>query len=437
MRDFTDQTAVDGAATDDAFNPNAAIVKAIRAAYAFIQFEPDGTIVDANEHFLRAVGYGLDEIKGRHHRLFVPPDEVDSPDYREHWARIGRGEFVQGTFRRLRKDGQSVWIAATYAPLHDRQGRLQGAFKIAIDLTAEKRMTAAVTDGLARMAKGDFGARIEGSFTGDSERIVSAFNATMGRLSRVFDGFAGSAAEFDSLAGGLSDRAGELTQRAGTLSGAIEQSGGTVRSLAEALDGLAARAHDSEGTVRTAAERARAGVDTVGDAVKSMKAIEGITADISKITKVIEGFAFQTNLLSINAAVEAARAGEAGKGFAVVATEVRSLAERSAKASRDIAELISRSEAEVSRGVAQVGRAGDALSEINAAVDSTVQSVGEIARGTAAQAAGIEDVTAALSDMERDTAHLATLADGNGQSAHKLAEGAAALNDLVASFGAS
>jgi hypothetical protein len=189
-------------------------------------------------------------------------------------------------------------------------------------------------------------------------------------------------------------RARELSQRAGK-----------PRRLDRrilALDPLADRrrcrrlgaGRASDAVARRAAERAEAGGETVEKVIASMQAIAGITGEISKITKVIEGFAFQTNLLSINAAVEAARAGEAGKGFAVVATEVRDLAERSAKASREIGDLISRGETEVALGVTQVTEAGRRLAEINDRRVRDGRERGAIARDLAAQIRAIDEVRA-------------------------------------------
>jgi methyl-accepting chemotaxis protein len=165
-----------------------------------------------------------------------------------------------------------------------------------------------------------------------------------------------------------------------------------------------------------------------------MRGIAGITGEISKITKVIEGFAFQTNLLSINAAVEAARAGDAGKGFAVVAAEVRSLAERSAKASREIGELIGRGETEVSLGVAQVSEAGRSLAEINTAVAEMVDSVARIARDLADQSREIEELRRVLGAMERETGHLTTMAGQNGEAAAAVSSQVGALSGGVRRF---
>jgi methyl-accepting chemotaxis protein len=431
MRDFPDlENGPDGGV----YNPNAAIVDAIKRSYGFIQFELDGTIVAANDNFLTAVGYRSDEIVGRHHRIFMSPGEADTPAYREFWARIGRGEFVRGSFRRIRKDGAPIWISATYSPLRDRNGTLRGAFKVVVDLSDDKRLHEALSTALAKLSRGDVRQRITESFSGDNLATRDAFNTTMDRLQRVLEGVARSCAGLDELSQGLTGRARELNQRAETLASSIEQSSASIRSMTDALAGVSGRAVSSDAIARRAAERAEAGGQTVEKVIASMRGIAGITGEISKITKVIEGFAFQTNLLSINAAVEAARAGDAGKGFAVVAAEVRSLAERSAKASREIGELIARGEAEVSQGVAQVSEAGRSLGEINAAVGEMVESVARIARDLSEQSREIEELRRVLGGMERETGHLTTMAGQNGEAAAAVSSQVAALSGGVRRF---
>jgi methyl-accepting chemotaxis protein len=431
MRDFTDP---DARSADDVYNPSAAIVEAIKNAYGFIEFELDGTIRRANDNFLNAVGYRNEEVAGRHHRIFMPPGEADTPEYREFWARIGRGEFVQGSFRRIRKDGQAVWISATYSPLRDRGGNLRGAFKVVVNLSEDKRLHEALSEGLAKLSRGDVRQRITENFTGTNLATRDAFNTTMNRLQRVFEGVARSCAGLDELSRGLTGRARELTQRADTLAGSIEQSSTSIRTMTDAIAAVSARAGTSDVVARRAAERAAAGSQTVEKVITSMQGIAGITGEISKITKVIEGFAFQTNLLSINAAVEAARAGDAGKGFAVVATEVRDLAERSAKASRDIGGLISRGEAEVTQGVAQVTEAGKSLGEINAAVSEVVESVAGIARDLAQQSREIDELRRVLGAMERETGHLTTMAGQNGEAASAMSSQVGALSGGIRRF---
>ena len=431
MRDFPD---LDDGPARGTYNPSAAIVEAIKESYGFIQFELDGTIVAANDNFLNAVGYRIEEIVGRHHRMFLPPGEADLPAYREFWAKIGRGDFVRGSFRRIRKDGAPIWISATYSPLRDRDGNLRGAFKVVVDLSDDKRLHEALSTALARLSRGDVRQRITEGFSGDNLATRDAFNTTMDRLQRVFEGVARSCAGLDELSQGLTGRARELNQRAGTLASSIEQSSASIRSMTDALGAVSGRAAASDSIARRTAERAEAGSQTVEKVIASMRGIAGITGEISKITKVIEGFAFQTNLLSINAAVEAARAGDAGKGFAVVAAEVRSLAERSAKASREIGELIGRGEAEVSLGVAQVSEAGRSLAEINTAVAEMVDSVARIARDLADQSREIEELRRVLGAMERETGHLTTMAGQNGEAAAAVSSQVGALSGGVRRF---
>jgi methyl-accepting chemotaxis protein len=431
MRDFHDP---ESARQDRNYNPNAAIVEAIKAAYGFIEFELDGTIIRANDGFLRAVGYTNEEIAGRHHRIFMPPGEAELPEYRAHWERIGRGEYVRGSFRRIRKDGTPIWISATYSPIRERDGKLRGAFKVVVDLTDDKRLHEALSTALSGLSRGDLTHRITESFEGDNLATRDAFNTTMDQLQRVLDGVAKSCTGLDQLSNGLNGRAQELSHRTESLASSIEESSASIRSLTGALSEISARAVSGDAVARHAADRAAAGSATVEKVIASMQAIAGITAEISKITKVIEGFAFQTNLLSINAAVEAARAGDAGKGFAVVAAEVRHLAERSAKASREIGDLISRGENEVSLGVTQVNEAGTALGEINGTVSEMVESVAQIARDLAGQGRGIDEVRHALESMERETVHLTKMAEWNGEAAGAVSSQVNALSSGVRRF---
>jgi methyl-accepting chemotaxis protein len=419
---------------NDIFNPNAAIVAAIKANYAYIEFEPDGTIIGANTHFLAAVGYANSEIVGRHHSIFMPPGEADTPEYRAFWAGIRNGEAMRGTFQRVRKDGQPIWLSATYSPIVDKQGKLRRAFKTAIDLTEEVRLQNALAAALGKLAEGDLTSRIAGDYSGQKKATQQQFNSTIARLRDIFGGVIQRSGSLGMLSKGLTSRAEELNHRAGSLSAAIGGSSSAVGSLTFVLTQVADQARSAETLSREAAERSETGSATVERAIAAIRAIAGITAEIAKITKVIDGFAFQTNLLSINAAIEAARAGDAGKGFAVVASEVRELAHRSSTASREIAALISRGEAEVSKGVEQVDQAGAALSGIREAVLGMVDSTSAMAEALGEQQKDITGIRATLESMGRETGHLTTMAQQNGEAARAMAREVDALNDGAGRF---
>lgn len=123
-----------------------ALVEAISRSQAIIEFTPDGTILDANENFLKTVGYRLDEIRGKHHSLFVRPQDRESAEYRSFWATLARGEVMSGEFRRMGKEGRDIWLQASYSPILGRAGRVVRVVKVAADVSEAKRR-AIETDG--------------------------------------------------------------------------------------------------------------------------------------------------------------------------------------------------------------------------------------------------------------------------------------------------
>jgi methyl-accepting chemotaxis protein len=169
-------------------------------------------------------------------------------------------------------------------------------------------------------------------------------------------------------------------------------------------------------------------------AVNAMGSIEKSSQKISDIISVIDEIAFQTNLLALNAAVEAARAGDAGKGFAVVASEVRSLAGRSASASKEIKALINESVTQVKDGAQLVNQAGDTLKNIVTSVKQVASIVSEIASASAQQATGIDEINSAVSQMDEATQQNAALVEENTAAAQSMVEQARALEQLISFF---
>lgn len=401
-------------------NFGAQVLENIKSNFPYIEFEIDGRIVDANPLFLSAVGYAKSELVGQNHRVLMPKGAADLPDYALHWRRISKGEALNGTFERRRKDGGRLWIAAQYTPLMDQNGRVVRAFKIAFDVTEDTRLRASLTEGLDAMYLGHFDHRIEGDYGGEGNQVRDRFNTTVSRMNQLLANLDSAGQDLATFSENLSDGATDLTQRANRMTQRVEETTSTVQAVVRGADKMRGDALDGRSKAKHAATSATAGKDTIARGVTAMSDVRQTMGGISKITKVIEGFAFQTNLLSINAAVEAARAGDAGRGFAVVAQEVRSLAERSGQASREIADLIKRGSGHVEDAVTTVEEAAARLGDIVDAVSETEACVAAIATGIEGQALSTNEMGTSASEMERDVSQVAQMALTNGHSAQKI-----------------
>jgi len=427
-------------------------VAAMDRSQAVIEFSLDGTVLRANANFLSVLGYRAEEIVGRHHRMFVPAEDVASPDYRALWDALQRGEFVARKFRRVKKSGEPCWIEASYNPVLDETGRPYKVIKFALDITAvelerlaakeasersaqeQEAVVATLAESLRRVAQGDLTARITTAFLGRYARIKEDFNTAIQAMgSAMTDIMAGS----DGLRAG----ADEIAAASDDLSRRTEQQAASLEETAAALDQIAATVRGSADGARQASEAAsnarvqaaRSGA-VVADAVAAMGEIEQSASQIAQITNVIDEIAFQTNLLALNAGVEAARAGEAGRGFAVVAQEVRALAQRSAQAAKEIKLLIASSNAQVERGVRLVGDTGRALAGIVDKIAEIDGLITQIAGSSQEQATGLGQVNAAVNQMDQVTQQNAAMVEEATAVAATLKAESARLVGLVARF---
>jgi methyl-accepting chemotaxis protein len=232
------------------------------------------------------------------------------------------------------------------------------------------------------------------------------------------------------IAAGNSDLSHRTEQQASSL----EETASSMEELTATVKQNAENAKHASQLAASASDIAVKGGDAVGEVVQTMESISASSRKIMDIISVIEGIAFQTNILALNAAVEAARAGEQGRGFAVVAGEVRNLAQRSATAAKEIAVLIDDSVDKVEIGSNQVGRAGETMSEIVAAVKRVTDIMSEIAAASDEQSAGIEEVNQAIIHMDEVTQQNAALVEEAAASAESMHEEASALYTAVGVF---
>lgn len=414
---------------------------ALNRTQAVIEFALDGTILAANQNFLDAMGYSLEQIRGKHHRLFVDPQEADTPAYGDFWRRLGSGQPDVGLYRRLGAGGREVWIQASYNPVLDRRGRPVRVVKFATDVT-EQRLRAADMEG--RLAAIDKAQAII-SFTLDGHILEANDNflATMGyereeligQHHRIFVERAERESadylafwqklgrgEHDSGLYHRVDRRGREVWIQGSYNPIFDMAGRPFKvvkyatdvtaqtraartlhaSLSELADTVPAIAEQARATNALANEASRSAADggtMVNAVIATMGAIQAGAQDIAEIVGLIDSIAFQTNILALNASIEAARSGVHGKGFAVVAQEVRLLSQRSADSARDIRTLIENTLERVREGSERSGEAGEAMRNIVGSVTTLLDRVSDVAQATNTQAGGIDSVRRAVADL--------------------------------------
>lgn len=414
---------------------------AIDRTQAIIEFSLDGIVLDANRNFLDALGYEHADIVGRHHRMFVDPVEAESAAYADFWKRLGTGEPDVGVYRRIGQGGREVWIQASYNPVMDRRGRPIKIVKFATDVTAQRLQTADMEGRLAAIDKAQavVSFALDGTILEANDNFLRTmgyerdevigqhhrmFVATGDRESPEYRTFWGKLGrgEYDASLYRRVDRQGREIWIQGTYNPIFDMAGRPFKvvkyatdvtaqtratrtlhaSLAELADTVPAIAEQARVTNALASEASRSATDggaMVEAVIATMAAIREGAHDIEEIVSLIDAIAFQTNILSLNAAIEAARSGAHGRGFAVVAHEVRLLAQRSSESARDIRTLIERTLERVNEGSQRSGDAGAAMRDILTSVDAVLERVSDVARATHTQAGGIDTVRRAVAEL--------------------------------------
>jgi methyl-accepting chemotaxis protein len=405
-------------------------VSAIGRSQAVIEFKLDGTIVTANENFLGAMGYSLAEVAGQHHRMFVDPVEANGAGYQDFWAKLKRGEYQAGEFKRVGKGAKEIWILASYNPILDETGKPFKVVKFATDVTQQKLKNADLEGQITAIGKSQ--AVIEFHMDGTIIRANDNFLKTLGyslsevqgkhhrmfvepaeRDSRAYGQFwvalnrgEYQSGEFKRVGNGGKEvwiqasynpildlngkpykvvkYASDITQQAMVRMRA-ERARSLIESVAAGSEEMSASIQEISQTMVNSRRRASEAVQQVESADLQAQRLTSAAQSMEGITELISNITGQINLLALNATIESARAGEAGRGFAVVASEVKGLANQAKGATDKISAEIA-SLTEISR---------DVVGALNA-IKGAIEHVNEFVTNTAA---AVEEQSAVTGDM--------------------------------------
>jgi methyl-accepting chemotaxis protein len=426
---------------------DASKIAASDRAQAVIEFNLDGTVRTANDNFLKALGYSLDEIKGKHHSMFMPQAERDSAAYREFWAKLNRGEYQAGEYKRIGKGGKEVWILASYNPMLDETGKPFGVVKFATEITEQKLKNADLSGQIDAIGKSQavIEFNMDGTIIAANENFLGAMGYTLGEIrgkhhslfvepsereSAEYRAFWASlnrgqyqAAEYKRIGKNgkevyiqasynpildlngkpfkvvkyATDTTRQVLVRMGN-----ERVRGMMESVAAGAEELNTSVREISEAMTKSRETAQGAVERVGTADAQAQRLANAAQSMSGIVEMINNITGQINLLALNATIESARAGEAGRGFAVVASEVKSLATQAKQATDKIGEEIASLNA----------ISGDVAGALTA-IKQAITNVSEYVTSTAAAVEEQSTVTSEMSNsMQRAAAEAAKIAAG-------------------------
>ena len=365
---------------------------AIGKSNAVIEFDMTGTILKANDNFLNLLVYQENEIIGKKHNIFCEESYKKSNEYTEFWKKLNSGLFDSGEYLRIGKNGKEVWIQASYNPIMDIDGNPYKVVKYAQDITGRKKIAFAVED--------------------TSKELIS------------------SAKDLYTMAESLSNSASQTTAESEEASVSIEEISQGSENVAERIGMMLKSVDNITKSAKSASQIAIEAQAKSKETTDSMTKLSVESSKIGETVQIITQIAFQTNILSLNAAVEAATAGEAGKGFAVVAQEVRNLATRSDEAAKEITEaivLIQKLVKESQLAITSIDATIENMSTISADIVTAVNDQGVISNDVSTI---MNESQIGITNIAETMQNVAKNANDSGINANNTLEASRNLNTL-------
>ncbi|XPV68258.1 MAG: methyl-accepting chemotaxis protein [Halarcobacter sp.] len=432
-------------------------LNAMEENFAIISFHPDGTIIHANENFLNVLGYKLNEVVGKHHRMFCNKKYITTSEYVDFWNNLANGVSQINEFERIRKDGSSVWIQASYTPVKNKSGKVTRVVKFAQDITEAKKVIDSVKNAVDLAKTGIMDQTITQTTTNESiEELKDGINElfqvvtskvdgnlnkiedalasyqkldfthritgnNLGEVSKGLNGLANVVNDMlvENKENGLTlDRGSDLLlSNVDKLNQSSNEAAASLEETAAALEQMTSNIRNNTQNIAKMANyssnvtsSASSGENLANQTTSAMDEINVQVKSINEAISVIDQIAFQTNILSLNAAVEAATAGEAGKGFAVVAQEVRNLASRSAEAAKEIKTIVENATSKANEGKNIAGNMIEGYKELNENIQQTINLISDIEMSSKEQLLGIEQINDAVNQLDQQTQQNAMIA---------------------------